>query len=71
MLIFHYVPQSVPTPLLLTKRMGPRYLGIDWPPFLGYLPLWRGNQEFSSPGTLSYNRLEKNLVVGRKSKIKK
>ena len=48
-----------------------RYLGIDWPPLSGNLPLWRGNQEFTSRGTLSYNWLEKNVVEGRKSKIKK
>jgi hypothetical protein len=29
-------------------------------PFLGKLPLWQGNQEFTFPGTLSYNWLEKN-----------
>ena len=45
--------------------------GIGWPPLLGNLPLWRGSHEFTSRGTLSYNSLEKNVVEGRKSKIKK
>ena len=26
---------NLSTPLLLTKRMGPRYLGIDWTPLFG------------------------------------
>ena len=30
------------------------------------MPLWRGNQEFTSRGTLSYNWLEKNVLEGRK-----
>ena len=38
-------------------------------PFLGNLPLSRGSQEFTSPGALSYNWLEKNVVEACESKI--
>jgi len=38
--------------------------------FLGNLPLWLGTKN-SLPGHLLYNWLEKNVVEGRKSQIKK
>ena len=53
------------------KGMGLGIWVLNGRPFLGYLPFWRGRQEFTSWGTLSYNWLERNLVGGRKSKIKK